>query len=105
MKRLVMVGLAAGLALAGCGGASTGSGGQGRGAVTGLAGSSLKDVFTTLEQQFETANPGADLRFSYGGSSDLATQIVNGAPADVFASANEKQMEIVANAGKVAGTS
>jgi molybdate transport system substrate-binding protein len=105
MKRLVMVALAAGLALAGCGGATTGPGGQARVPVTVLAGSSLKDVFTTLEQQFETANPGADLRFSYGGSSDLATQIVNGAPADVFASANERQMQVVADAGKLAGAS
>lgn len=99
MKRSVIVGLAAGLALAGCGGA------QERVPVTVLAGASLRDVFTTLEQQFEAANPGADLRFSYGGSSDLAAQIVNGAPADVFASANEKQMEVVAAAGKVAGAS
>jgi molybdate transport system substrate-binding protein len=42
---------------------------------------------------------------SYGASSDLATQIVNGAPADVFASANVKQMKVVADTGKVAGES
>ncbi len=106
MKRWVMVGLAAGLALAGCGGAEqTGPGAQQRVTVTVLAAASLTDVFTTLEPQFEAANPGADLRFSYGASSDLATQIVNGAPADVFASANVKQMKVVADAGKVAGES
>jgi molybdate transport system substrate-binding protein len=105
MTRVMMVGLAAGLALVGCGGTQAEPGTQARVPVTVLAGSSLKDVFTTLEQQFETINPGADLRFSYGGSSDLATQIINGAPADVFASANEKQMKVVADAGKVAGAS
>ncbi|MGQ0717652.1 MAG: molybdate ABC transporter substrate-binding protein [Pseudonocardiales bacterium] len=104
MKRVVVVGLAAGLALAGCGGAGqTGPGAPERVPVTVLAGASLTDVFTKLEQQFEAANPTADLRFSFGGSSDLAAQIVNGAPADVFASANVKQMKVVADAGKVAG--
>ncbi|MGH3753614.1 MAG: molybdate ABC transporter substrate-binding protein [Pseudonocardiaceae bacterium] len=107
MKRLVMVALAAGLALAGCGAgdtAQTGSGTQQRVTVTVLAAASLTDVFTKLEPQFEAANPRADLRFSFGASSELATQIVNGAPADVFASANERQMKVVADAGKVAGT-
>ncbi|MDQ4009425.1 MAG: molybdate ABC transporter substrate-binding protein [Actinomycetota bacterium] len=107
MKRLVMVGLAAGLALAGCGGGGaeqTRPGAQERVPVTVLAAASLTDVFTKLEPAFEAANPSADLRFSFGASSDLATQIVNGAPADVFASANEKQMKVVTDAGKAAGT-
>lgn len=43
------------------------------------------------------------MRFSFAGSSDLPQQIVNGAPADVFASANDTQMKVVADAGKVAG--
>ena len=109
MKRWVMAalaaGLAAGLALAGCGNgdrAQPGPGVQQREPVTVLAAASLTDVFSTLEPEFEAANPRADLRFSFGASSDLATQIVNGAPADVFASANEKQMQVVADAGKVA---
>ncbi|MGH3777848.1 MAG: molybdate ABC transporter substrate-binding protein [Pseudonocardiaceae bacterium] len=105
MKRLVMVGMAAGLALAGCGADDTAEpGAQERATVTVLAAASLTDVFTTLEPQFEAANPTADVRFSFGASSDLATQIVNGAPADVFASANEKQMKVVTDAGKAAGT-
>ncbi|MGH3889671.1 MAG: molybdate ABC transporter substrate-binding protein [Pseudonocardiaceae bacterium] len=105
MKRWVMVGLVAGLALAGCGAGDTAEpGAQQRVPVTVLAAASLTDVFTKLEPEFETANPSADLRFSFGASSDLATQIVNGAPADVFASANEKQMKVVADAGKAAGT-
>lgn len=104
MKRLVTVVLAAGLALAGCGGAKTATPGPQRVPVTVLAAASLTDVFTKLKPQFEAANPGADLRFSFGGSSDLAQQIVNGAPADVFASANQAQMKVVQDKGKVAGT-
>ena len=84
--------------------AQTATSGQQRVPVTVFAPASLNDVFTKLEPQFEAANPGADLRFNFGGSSDLAQQIVNGAPADVFASANEAQMNVVQNAGKVAGT-
>ncbi|MDQ4093323.1 MAG: molybdate ABC transporter substrate-binding protein [Actinomycetota bacterium] len=106
MKRLVMVALAAGLALAGCGAgdtAQTGPGAQDREQVTVLAAASLTDVFSRLEPAFEAANPRADLRLNFGASSDLATQIINGAPADVFASANDKQMQVVADAGKVAG--
>ncbi|MGH4009713.1 MAG: molybdate ABC transporter substrate-binding protein [Pseudonocardiaceae bacterium] len=106
MKRMVMMGLAAGLALAGCAADDTAQpGAQERVTVTVLAAASLTDVFNELEPQFEAVNPGADLRFSYGASSDLATQIANGAPADVFASANQKQMKVVAGAGKVAGES
>lgn len=104
MKRLVIAGLAVGLALAGCGGGQSGAGAAQRVPVTVLAAASLQDVFTKLEPQFEAANPTADLRFSFSGSSELAQQIVNGAPADVFASANETQMKIIQNAGKVAGT-
>jgi molybdate transport system substrate-binding protein len=110
MKRWVVVGLATALALVGCGGAHTQQGAQtqhkapARVPVTVLAAASLTDVFTTLTPQFEAANPGAELRFSFGGSSALAQQILNGAPADVFASADEKQMKVVADAGKVAGT-
>jgi molybdate transport system substrate-binding protein len=108
MKRSMMVPLVAGLALAGCGGAGDTAGNepgaQQRVTVTVLAAASLTDVFNALEPQFEAANPTADLRFSFGASSDLATQIVNGAPADVFASANERQMKVVTDAGKAAGT-
>ncbi|MGH3824770.1 MAG: molybdate ABC transporter substrate-binding protein [Pseudonocardiaceae bacterium] len=98
MKLLVVVGFAVALALVGCAGTPSD-----RVPVTVLAAASLHDVFTKLEPQFEAANPTADLTFNFAGSSDLARQIVNGAPADVFASANEAQMKVVADAGKVAG--
>jgi molybdate transport system substrate-binding protein len=102
MKRVVLVALVAGLALAGCG--SGDSAHAAKTPVTVLAAASLTDVFTKLKPQFEAANPTADLQFSFGGSSDLAQQIVNGAPADVFASANNAQMKVIQDKGKVAGT-
>ena len=110
MRRLLMVTLAAGLALAGCGTSTSGGDNSNSGGaaakvpVTVLAAASLTDVFNKLKPQFEAANPTADVRFNFGGSSDLASQIVNGAPADVFASANTTQMKVVQDAGKVTGT-
>ncbi|MBV9058774.1 MAG: molybdate ABC transporter substrate-binding protein [Pseudonocardiales bacterium] len=85
-------------------GAQKATSGQQRVPVTVFAAVSLNKVFTQLEPQFEAANSNADLRLNFGGSSDLAQQIVNGAPADVFASANEAQMNVVQKVGKVAGT-
>lgn len=102
MKRCMAVVLIAGVALVGCGGGQQAS--QQRVPVTVFAAASLTDVFTKLKPQFEAAHRDAELRFNFGGSSDLAQQIVNGAPADVFASANEAQMKVVQEAGKVAGT-
>jgi molybdate transport system substrate-binding protein len=68
-----------------------------------FAAASLTDTFTALKAQFETENPGVEVRLNFAGSSDLAQQIVNGAPADVFAAANESTMTTVADAGQVAG--
>ena len=59
------------------------------------AAASLTDVFTSLADQYEKAHDGVDVRLTFAGSSDLASQINEGAPADVFASANEKQMTAV----------
>jgi molybdate transport system substrate-binding protein len=71
--------------------------------LTVSAAASLTDVFTTLETTFEQQNPGVKVRLNYGGSSELAQQIVNGAPADVFAAANTSTMDQVSKAGLVAG--
>jgi molybdate transport system substrate-binding protein len=72
------------------------------GSITVFAASSLKEAFTTLGQQFEAANPGTKVTFSFGASSTLATQITSGAPADVFASASPKNMTQVVTAGDAA---
>lgn len=57
------------------------------------AAASLVAVFTSLATQYESSHPGVDVRLTFAGSADLASQINEGAPADVFASANEAQME------------
>jgi molybdate transport system substrate-binding protein len=61
--------------------------------VTVFAASSLTDAFDELIGRFEERNPGATVRPSYAGSSELLAQIQQGAPADVFASASETQMD------------
>jgi len=61
--------------------------------LTVLAASSLTDAFDELAGRFEEQNPGATVRASYASSSELLAQIQQGAPADVFASASETQMD------------
>ncbi len=72
--------------------------------LTVLAAASLTETFTGLEQRFEAERPGVDVRLNYGGSSDLAQQIVNGAPADVFAAASDATMKTVTDADLAVGT-
>ena len=69
------------------------------GTLTVLAAASLTDVFTELGDQLMEENPSLEVRFTFAGSSALATQIVQGAPADLFASANSQQMAVVTDAG------
>jgi molybdate transport system substrate-binding protein len=68
-----------------------------------FAAASLKKTFTDLGEQFKTENPGASVEFSFAGSSDLVTQLTQGAQADVFASADTKNMDKAAQAGLLAG--
>ena len=72
------------------------------GSITVYAAASLKQTFTDLAQQFEEENPGVTVELTFAGSSDLVTQITEGAPADVFASADEKNMAKLTDAGLVA---
>jgi molybdate transport system substrate-binding protein len=72
--------------------------------LTVLAAASLTDTFTQLGKEFEAAHPGTKVSFSFGGSSTLAQQIVQGAPADVFAAASPATMKTVSDAGDVVGT-
>jgi molybdate transport system substrate-binding protein len=65
------------------------------GTVTVLAAASLTGTFTQLGKDFEAAHPGVKVTFSFAGSSALAKQINEGAPADVFASAAPKNMDDV----------
>ncbi len=68
------------------------SGGEG-GTLTVLAASSLTDAFGELAKTFEEQNPDVEVRQSFESSSTLLTQIQQGAPADVFASASEEEMD------------
>ena len=78
--------------------ASTSSAAQ-TGTITVFAAASLMGTFTQIGKQFEAAHPGDTVKFSFGGSSTLATQITGGAPADVFASAAPANMDTVVTAG------
>ncbi|MFD4458378.1 molybdate ABC transporter substrate-binding protein [Nocardia sp. NPDC058480] len=87
------------LTASGCG-AENGSA-TGESTLTVFAAASLKSVFTGLEKDFEAANPGVDVQFSFAGSSDLAAQLEAGAPADVFASADQPTMDKAVKSGRI----
>lgn len=63
--------------------------------LTVFAASSLSDAFEETAEEFERENPGVRVRLNFAASSTLAAQIRQGAPADVFASADEAQMRSV----------
>jgi molybdate transport system substrate-binding protein len=69
------------------------------GDITVLAAASLTDSFTEMGKAFEAANPGVHVKFSFDSSSTLASQANNGAPADVFASADDANMKKATDPG------
>src|SRR5687768_17495111 len=69
--------------------------------LTVYAASSLTEAFNDIEAEFEDRYTNIDVVMNYASSSQLATQINEGAPADVFASANFAQMEVVQEAGNL----
>lgn len=73
------------------------------GSITVYAAASLKTTFTVLAEDFEEAHPGTTVELTFAGSSDLVTQLTNGAPGDVFASADEKNMAKLTDADLVEG--
>jgi molybdate transport system substrate-binding protein len=93
--------------LTGCGQDSNGSGQvdseKGVGTLTILAASSLIDAFGELGETFEQQNEGVTVKQSFESSSTLLTQIQQGAPADVFASAAQEEMGKAVEDGLVAG--
>ncbi|OBI04441.1 molybdate ABC transporter substrate-binding protein [Mycobacterium scrofulaceum] len=68
-----------------------------------FAAASLKPAFTQIGAHFKAQNPGSTVDFEFAGSSELATQLTQGATADVFASADTAQMNTVAEAGLLSG--
>lgn len=73
------------------------------GALNVFAAASLNSVLTDLAEDFEANHPEVTVRLNFAGSSDLAAQILSGAPADVFASADPGNMDKVGASGLVAG--
>jgi molybdate transport system substrate-binding protein len=98
------------LALAGCGGAGSADGSaasddSGTGESTTLtvfAAASLTDTYEELADRFSQQHDGVDVQLSFAGSSDLVTQIQEGAPADVIATADERTMEELVEADALA---
>lgn len=71
------------------------------GGITVFAAASLTESFDAIAKQFEKKYPDVDVKFDYDASSNLATQINQGAPADVFASADEDNLKKTIDAGTV----
>jgi molybdate transport system substrate-binding protein len=112
MNRMIVISALSALLAAGCGstgdegGASAGGqGGSSGGTKTMVvfAAASLKDTFTSLGKSFESSHPGVRVTFNFGGSSALAQQITQGAPADVFAAASPATMKVVTDADSAEG--
>ncbi|MEW1979395.1 molybdate ABC transporter substrate-binding protein [Citricoccus sp. NPDC079358] len=93
--------LVSGVVLTGCSGPSRGDG-PGT-TLTVFAAASLSDSFEELADGFEQENPGVEVVYNIAGSSSLAEQILAGAPADVFASADESTMDLIVAAGENSG--
>lgn len=103
-SRSAAVVLAIALAAAASGCAGPAGGGAPEQDLTVFAAASLKGPFTALAKKFEAGHPGTRVTLSFAGSADLATQLGQGAPADVFASADQKNMAKAAGAALVDGT-
>jgi len=71
------------------------------GQLTVFAAASLTESFDAEKAALHTRAPSLDLQYSYAGSQALVQQITEGAPADVFASADEKNMQKLVDAGLV----
>ncbi|OBJ67815.1 molybdate ABC transporter substrate-binding protein [Mycobacterium sp. 1274756.6] len=96
MRRPAAVAAALLVTLCGCAPQSSAS------AVVVYAAASLRPTFTAIAERFEHDHPGARVQFDFASAADLATQLIQGAGADVFASADTAQMARVVDAGLVA---
>jgi molybdate transport system substrate-binding protein len=66
-----------------------------------FAAASLTEAFNEMAQSFSADHPGVTLTFNFAGSQQLAQQLGQGAPADIFASANKTQMQVAIDAGRI----
>lgn len=84
--------------------ATTADGATLEGSITVSAAASLTEAFEQIGDAFQAEHPDATVTFNFGSSSSLARQIKEGAPADVFASADEANMQKLADAGLIDGS-
>jgi len=107
-SRIVFVFLALSMLLAACGQSTTTSGSGSTTSVTPtpasttlkvFAAASLKSSFTALQMKYQQAHPTVKIVYNFAGSQALVQQITQGAPADVFASADQKNMKKLSDAG------
>ena len=70
-----------------------------------FAAASLTDAFQDIALEFESENPGVDVKLNFAGSQRLRSQLEFGADADVFAFADEIQMSLAEDAGLISGDS
>jgi molybdate transport system substrate-binding protein len=73
-----------------------------RGTITVFAAASLTAAYTTIGTDFEKSHPGTMVTFTFSGSSTLVSQIQQGAVGDIFASADQPNMQKLINAGLTA---
>src|SRR3990172_7886500 len=99
VKGLLALTVSAALVLGACRDGSSGAGGDEEVELTVSGASSLTAAFTDIGAAFEDANPGVTVTFNFGPSDGLATQINEGAPVDVFASASSTWMDAVQDGG------
>ena len=113
MKFMVPLLVALGLVASACGSSSaterapttTTTAPKFAGSVTVSAAASLTQAFGKIGADFKAANPAATVTFNFGSSSTLETQIAQGAPADIFASADPANMDKLTTARLLDGTS
>lgn len=101
MKRLLAAGILAGVAVGGTAACTRETSGK---TLTVFAAASLTESFTQIGKDFERSHRPWKVRLNLAGSAALATQINNGAPADVFAAASAATMAAVVDAGNAIGT-
>jgi molybdate transport system substrate-binding protein len=113
VKRVVLAAVAllgSAVLLSGCASPSAGSGTDpgatpvAEQTLTVFAAASLKETFTELTGEFERSHPGVTVSLNFAGSADLVSQVTEGAPADVVAFADEKNMTTLTDAGLIDGT-
>lgn len=102
MKRVLYVLFLFTLLLAGCAPATTPISAPEPRTLNVFAAASLTDAFTEIGKNFEASNPSVTVTFNFAGSQALRTQIEEGAPADVFASANKTEMDELVTGGHIA---